>query len=152
MRKYFKPLALLLSLFLWSFTGCNNNDGGVIDEDMNAKLVLLAGSWQWVQSTGSIAGVTITPESSGKQMEIEFTNNHVFNKKVDEQLVYTSPFILKIEGDKTIITYTTLALFEGVGLGFDHQVEQELKVINSNKLLLIDPCCDNFTFEFIRKE
>ena len=81
-------------------------------------------------------------------MEIEFTTDNIFNKYVDNQLVYTSPFVLQ-EKD-SIIQYTTLALFEGVGLGFDHQIEQQYSITEDNTLLLIDPCCDNFTFEFGR--
>lgn len=108
----------------------------------------LSGNWQWLRSTGSIAGITVTPENSGKRMEIQFTQDKVFNKYVDDQLVYTSPYTIQLKD--SIIQYTTLALFESAGLGFDHQVEQQFRIIDTNTLLLIDPCCDNFTFEFER--
>jgi len=138
-------LLLLLTLF---FTTCSNEDTPLQEGPTSSGTKGLQGSWTWVATTGSIAGVTITPESSGKRMQVEFTDDEVFNKFVDWKKVYTSPYALH-EKD-SIVQYTTLALFEGVGLGFDHQVEQQFKLEGGDKLWLIDPCCDNFLFEFVR--
>ncbi len=138
-------LILLLTLF---FTTCSKEDAPPEEGPTSTGTNGLQGSWSWVASTGSIAGVTITPTSSGKSMQVEFTAEEVFNKFVDGKNVYTSPYALQ-EKD-SIVQYTTLALFESVGLGFDHQVEQQFKLEGRDKLWLIDPCCDNFLFEFVR--
>lgn len=138
-------LLLLLPLF---FISCSKEEAPLEEGPTSSGTSGLQGSWTWVASTGSIAGVTITPESSGKRMQVEFTAEEVFNKFVDGKNVYTSPYALQ-EKD-SIVQYTTLALFESVGLGFDHQVEQQFKLEGGDKLWLIDPCCDNFLFEFVR--
>ena len=135
----------LMSLLMLN---CSGSDSSPDKSSNTEKETSLTGNWHWIRSTGSIAGITVTPENSGRTMEIEFTADNTFNKFVDKQLVYTSPFVLS-EKDSSI-EYITLAIFEGVGLGFDHQVEQQFQITNENTLLLIDPCCDNFTFEFQR--
>ena len=140
---------LLLSISVLLVTSCSHSDDAQIEGPRTKGTVGLQGSWNWVASTGSIAGVTITPESSGRTMEVEFTHDAVFNKFVNGKKVYTSPYALR-EKD-SIVQYTTFALFESIGLGFDHQVEQQFKLEGSGTLWLIDPCCDNFTFEFQRK-
>ncbi len=145
MKNYFNRFGLILvfAIFL-ACTDCSNN---LKNTTINQHLL---GKWTWVKSTGGIASISVTPESSEKTMQIEFTRNATLNKYVDGQEVYTSPYIIEIKEDKIKIKYTTLANFNSIGLGFDHQVEQEIKFVDNNKLMLIDPCCDNFLFEFIR--
>ncbi|WP_430967337.1 hypothetical protein [Spongiimicrobium sp. 2-473A-2-J] len=140
-KSYIVILALLLS-------SCSNGDDNSQEGTETGTVTELVGEWTWVQSTGSIAGITVTPESSGKTMRIEFTEENVFNKFVDGVEVYTSPFVI----DEDNIQYTTLALFESVGLGFDHQVEQQFQFREGNTLVLTDPCCDNFTFQFVKAQ
>ena len=140
-----KYLFLIISIAL---CGCTTADREPESTTGDQEQAALNGKWQWVRSTGSIAGITVTPQNSGRTMEIEFTSDKVFNKYVDNQLVYTSPYTVQLKD--SIIQYTTLALFESVGLGFDHQVEQQFSIIDKSTLLLLDPCCDNFTFEFRR--
>ncbi|MBT8183443.1 MAG: hypothetical protein KJN76_01275 [Eudoraea sp.] len=141
--------SLAVFFFCLLFVSCSDTDNSHDDISENEPITSLTGNWQWIRSTGSIAGITVTPQNSGRTMEIEFTADGIFNKYVDNQLVYTSPFVLS-EKDSTI-QYTTLALFESVGLGFDHQIEQQYSISKDNTLSLIDPCCDNFTFEFVSK-
>ncbi|MCW5516912.1 hypothetical protein [Muriicola sp. Z0-33] len=138
-------LLLIISI---AICGCTAADREPESTTGGQEQGTLNGNWHWVRSSGSIAGITVTPESSGKTMEIEFTQDMVFNKYVDNQLVYTSPYVIQLKD--SIIQFTTLALFESLGPGFDHQVEQQFRLINNNSLLLLDPCCDNFTFEFER--
>jgi len=145
-KKSFLYFVVLMCCLL--LASCAVSDNTPNEEPNTGQVASLSGNWRWVRSTGSIAGITVTPENSGKTMEITFTADNIFNKYVDNQLVYTSPFELG-QKDSTI-QFTTLALFESVGLGFDHQVEQEFRIVADNTLLLIDPCCDNFTFEFVK--
>lgn len=144
-----KPTSCCLMAFLAILVcSCSTTEKEPESTSGEKEEASLTGNWQWVSSSGSIAGITVTPESSGKTMEIEFTQDMVFNKYVDNQLVYTSPYVIQLKD--SIIQFTTLALFESLGPGFDHQVEQQFRLINNNSLLLLDPCCDNFTFEFER--
>ena len=144
-----KPVFTYLMVILaFMAVSCSETGHGPENTSGGQQEAALTGNWQWVSSSGSIAGITVTPENSGRTMEIEFTSDKVFNKYVDNQLVYTSPYT--IQQKDSIIQYTTLALFESVGLGFDHQVEQQFSFTKDKTLLLIDPCCDNFTFEFVK--
>lgn len=145
-----KKTFLFYALVALILAGCSKEEDQTTDSTKPYGSIALTGSWTWVKSSGM--GLTITPESSGKTMTIEFMEGEVFNKFVDGEMVYTSPYIIQ-EADG-IIGYTTLALFKSIGLGFDHPVEQQIKFTDSKNLLLIDPrCnnCNNFTFEFSRK-
>jgi hypothetical protein len=79
-------------------------------------------------------------------MDIEFTAD-VFTKFIDGDVVYASPYVIR---DSTI-QFTTLAQYEPSGLGFDQQPEEIFRITNDGVLWLLDPCCDNFSFKFIRK-
>ena len=137
---------IILVLIVLLNSSCTD-DQSLNDETIKGEL---QGSWRWVASTGSIAGITITPENSGKTMSISFTEDDNFKKFIDGEEVYYSPFVLTNDDDKINIQYTTFALFESQGLGFDHQVNQMIEFEDENKINMIDPCCDNFVFTFVR--
>lgn len=145
MKNYISKLTFsIIAVFLIACTVNSNQE----DENPDIVTQKLNGEWTWVKSTGSIAGITVTPESSGLTMDIEFTTNHIFNKNVNGNTVYTSPF--NIQEDE--IEFTTIAQFPSAGFGLDHQSQQQIKFEGDKILFLIDRCCDNFSFEFVKKE
>ena len=148
MKKSIMYLLFLLASLL--VASCSKDKGAGMETADELASVGLKGRWTWVSTTGGFAGVTVTPESSGKTMVVEFAPEDIFNKYVNGKKVYSSPYV--IQQKDSIIQFTTLALYEGIGLGFDHQTEQKIKLEQPNKLWFIDPCCDLFTFEFIKEE
>ncbi len=50
------------------FLGCSEED----DTTIQSQLI---GKWKWVESSGGIAGTTENPQSTGKDITVEFTSN-----------------------------------------------------------------------------
>ena len=51
----------------------------------------IIGKWAWVKSSGGIAGVTLTPETEGKQITIEFSSSTVkryINGNLESEMTY----------------------------------------------------------------
>jgi len=101
------------------------------------------GSWVWIESSGGIAGVTLTPASTGETMAIDFTaggearlsRNGTIERTVDFD---TSP---GAEKGSLVVSY-------GEPLwGFDTQTAT---FPDSATLVLTDPCCDGFTYRYVR--
>ena len=52
----------------------------------------LLGKWNWIESTGGIAGVTLTPKSTGKTIYLEISQNSIkkfVNGSLESEQKYT---------------------------------------------------------------
>lgn len=125
MRKIIIGLLVLLA-------ACNST----VDPDRQ-----LLDSWQWVSSSGGIAGVIQTPASTGDQVVIEFsdkTYEKYVNGSLDEDLGYRvkmeeSIFSTDLE---EIITYSN---------GW-----RQSYMIRGDTLFLSDECYDCFGHVYVR--
>lgn len=63
---------------LWLLAGCHGN--GAPKDPTSDATPNIVGTWSWVESTGGIAGVTKTPESSGETWTIEFRKDGTFRE------------------------------------------------------------------------
>lgn len=102
----------------------------------------LIGSWIWIESSGGIAGVTSTPETTGNEITIEFTSEKYtkyINGVVDIEMTY------KIENGNTIrkTENTYLIIYE-------NERKQSIELIG-NKLILFDECYDCYQNEYVKK-
>jgi hypothetical protein len=83
MKNYF----LLLFIGI-TFLNCSNDDD-------NTQESQLAGTWNWVESSGGIDGRTETPNSTGNSMKIEISNNSIkryLNGNLESELNYSTEF------------------------------------------------------------
>lgn len=71
-RLWIAGLAIVL------FAGCHSS-GHPKDPDAVGTSDIL-GSWAWVESTGGIAGITKTPQSSGESWTIEFRKDGTYRE------------------------------------------------------------------------
>ncbi|HBS12147.1 MAG TPA: hypothetical protein DEO36_06315 [Flavobacteriaceae bacterium] len=62
MKNYLRPFLLVIV-----FVSCSNND-----DDIDNQLV---GSWNWLESSGGIAGSTTTPTSTGNTISVVISTN-----------------------------------------------------------------------------
>jgi len=101
----------------------------------------ILGSWDWEESSGGIAGTTITPESAGYTMTLEFTGSGEV-EMVRGDVVASSGYriVLTDDGNAERIVYDVSLL------GFD---TQEVTFV-AGRLVLTDPCCDGFSYRFVR--
>ncbi len=100
------------------------------------------GTWEWVTSSGSIAGRTFTPESEGYTLRLEFDGNRVRAFRIDS-LVGTSEG--SFSGD-TIRYSPALPAFVFSGLA----EPQTISVIGDT-IVLTDPCCDLYQHRFVKR-
>ena len=126
---------VIILLFILTFSSCSKDDKPQISSG-------IFGKWIWTQSSGGIAGVIETPETSGNQVAIEFSTNtckKYINGNLDIELTY------KIETGNSIrkIEETDLIIFEN---GWKQSIE-----LVGNKLILYDECFDCFQNEYIRE-
>ena len=54
----------------------------------------ITGQWNWVESVGGIAGITVTPESSGRTELLVFENNNTMKNYVNGGLTETNTYSL----------------------------------------------------------
>ena len=110
----------------------------------------LFGTWSWVRATGGIAGVTQTPDTEGYTKTITFTAPNqvqVFRNGVLE--IATTFEFVPATGDGSEAQSARLLYSEPL-TGFD---EQGVDITTEGGLILLvltDPCCDGFTYEWRR--
>jgi len=126
----------ILAFFL--ITSCSKNDPVVCIDD-----VCVDGEWEWVQSYGSIAGLTITPdtEQMTKTLIIDETNYQEFvdgNSVVETAYEYVKTDELK--------TFTTDSLVLKLATGNWYAVFEE-----NDNLILFEPCFDCWAHTYKRK-
>ena len=102
----------------------------------------LIGEWTWVKSTGGVTGDTETPESSGKQMTIEITEEN-YRKYVNGSLEQELSYFL-IQG-QSIWSPMPMNMFV-----FEDESKQSIE-LDGDKLILYDECYDCYSHEYVRE-
>ncbi|WP_366187418.1 hypothetical protein [Flavobacterium ovatum] len=92
------------------------------------------GKWNWIESTGGIAGMPLTPQSTGNTIQLEITKTTI-GKYVDGKLESEQTYTIQIEpsifgGEKPMIIYEN-----------DSKSSFEIK---NNQLFLNEECNDCF--------
>ena len=104
----------------------------------------LVGAWSWVESTGGIAGVTLTPASTGQTMSLRFEADGMVELFRDGASAGTTTYTVEQgAGDGTIWTVTWASPL----LGFETQTAH---APDADTLVLADGCCDGFTYTWTR--
>lgn len=101
----------------------------------------ILGKWNWIESTGGIAGVTLTPKSTGNTITLEISKNTIkkfVNGNLESELQYTIEIGSSIfGGDKPIIVYEN-----------DSKSSFEIK---NNLLILNEECYDCFESKYSKE-
>jgi len=104
----------------------------------------IVGTWQWIESTGGIAGVTRTPASTGESIRAIFTSKGTYQKYVNNQVEIDATY--SMEEGPTIYSTELGNIMHYTGEAFAHSV-----VISTMDTLLIrDECYDCFIHTFVR--
>ena len=104
--------------------------------------VCIVGEWTWVQSYGSIAGTTITPqtEMETRKLIIDDTN---YREYVDDVLILESDYEYVKTDELSGFTNDSLVLKLGIGTWYAVFEEEE-------NLILSEPCFDCWTHTYSR--
>jgi len=104
----------------------------------------IIGRWDWISSTGGIASVTYTPESTGDKVELEFTLDSIYREYRNDTLIYECKFgIVQLES-----SYDNEILKKVI---FEIPIFQQFYELESpDKLVLIDNGSDGFVRTYLR--
>ena len=109
----------------------------------------IVGSWEWIGSSGGIAGVTITPDSEGlSASQIQFRDDKTFSFHRADTLFVEGSYNLRPPEDQTLLDYQVMR-YQAAD---DRAMFDQLVQISARKdtLALIDFCCDGFSSLYFR--
>ena len=130
MKKTFFALIIIAIL-----SSCTKKD----DIDVASEIL---GTWTWVKSTGGVSGNTETPESTGKEITLEVTED-TYKRYVDGDLEIELSYFL-VNG-RSIWTPVITDL-----LVFEDDSKQSVEM-STDKLSLYEECYDCYVHEYIRQ-
>lgn len=142
--------AIVVALgLLFLLSSCSSEPADIDLGEGDLQIVDFAdvtGSWNWVRSTGGIAGTTRTPATEGYEATILFDSDGTVEWRKDGELQWSTLWTLvdltagPLPGMKTI-------RYEDPVFGWD---EQGVGLTEDGHLVLTDPCCDGFEHEYVR--
>ncbi len=105
----------------------------------------LIGKWNWINSSGGIAGAIYTPENTGDTIVLEFTRDSVYKLFRNDSLVTNCEFsIVKAE---SIYNHEITDMID-----CDGYMRRSFSFTASGDLILADEFYDGFTSEYERME
>ncbi|MDP4290725.1 MAG: hypothetical protein Q8908_06560 [Bacteroidota bacterium] len=126
----------ILSIFLSFFWGCQKENA---EHSMNTGLV---GRWEWVSTTGGLAGVHQTPQTLGYTYWVEFTKDSLYR-------VY--------DKNRILVSSNPYSLFKEISI-FDNKEHEMIKadnlirssfVVRNDTLFLRQEVMDGFDEVFV---
>lgn len=123
---------LIFIISVLFFNSCDRNNDNSNNDNLIAK-------WDWVQSTGSIAGTNQTPNSTGINRVLEISKSSV---KVYENGV------LKEERNYSIQTKNSIIGGQKQMIVYSPNKSDQSFSVEGNKLYLSDECYDCFQYEY----
>jgi len=106
----------------------------------------IVGRWEWVRSTGGIAGTTRTPATEGYEGSLRFEADGTVEWREDGELQWSTTWDLLNVGSGPLADRKVIAYGDPV-FGWD---EQAVEIRRDGHLILTDPCCDGFEHEYVR--
>jgi len=125
---------LFLTLIVLLNINCSRDDNREVSSP-------ITGQWNWVKSTGGIAGSTYTPESTGENRMLIISSDSIkyfTNGDLLSKLKYTIE-LRDVYGESRELIVPE---FLGITQFFE---------LNENKLTLIDYCDDCFVNEYMKE-
>ena len=111
-------------------------------KDDNETSADLTGKWNWILSSGGIAGTTETPQTSGENRKLEIS--------IDTIKSYLNG-ILNFKTKYTIETRESIIFNETREMIIQENGFKQIFDFSGNKLILTGDCNDCFTSEYIKE-
>ena len=132
----------LASLFLILMIGCEDHEN-IENVTFNSPEDQIIGKWEWIRTTGGLAGVDETPLSTGKTLQINFESNGAFVWGPLEDASITGMYYLD----------TVMTIFSSIPLpviNLDSNLIFEYKFWGNDSLDLSENYYDGFNYSFVR--
>jgi hypothetical protein len=132
-----KKILLIISLVGLVILSCKKE---------SQKLTTLVGRWDWISSSGGIAGITYTPQSTGVRKIVEYTNDSVFRLIQNDTLLGECKYhLIK---SKSVYNQDSALM-----ITYDkYPIRQSFSFTNQDILIVEDDCYDCFQSTFKRLE
>ena len=112
-------------------------------ENDNIQLsVGITGQWKWVESSGGQEGVTVTPETTDKEITIKFSGEK-YQEYVNGILTEEKSYIIEMGKSIRKVEETELIIYE------DNRIQSF--ELNENNLILYDECYDCFQHKYVKQ-
>ena len=136
------PVVPLILVVLLASAACGSDPTATEEDEL---LEALFGTWSWIQATGGISGTTRTPDSEGYTRTLTFGRPYQVEMLRDGVPEVTTAF----EFVPPIDSGSARLLYDQPLTGFD---EQWVEITEAGDLVLSDPCCDGFVYEWRREQ
>jgi len=135
-----RPIRIGVAVVVALTAACTGSSTGVSRGDLD-------GTWHWVRSTGGIAGGVRTPDTEGHGYELEFDGDSVVLRRPGVlEIVAWTGYTLGVGEEGSALAGQDVIRYEVSPFGFDEQAIHRA----GDQLTLMDPCCDGFTWEFVK--
>ncbi|AYA37131.1 hypothetical protein D3Y59_08745 [Hymenobacter oligotrophus] len=129
--------------FFWLLSAVLLLAGCSTDRDVAPLDAQLQGSWRWVQTTGGIAGVRLTPANTGYQEEIRFESNGSFYRLRDGKVIDSDTYSLFFTSAPADNRTPNLIRYGKNSLGQSFEITE-------NRLTLYDEAADGYISQYER--
>ncbi len=132
----------LLALAVLIAAGCGSDPVDVFEDRLPEALF---GTWTWIQASGGITGEVRTPETEGFTRTLVITAPNQIEVLRDGQAEVSTTFEFVPETEAGSAVRSAQLLYAIPLMGFP---EQWVLITVEGVLVLSDPCCDGFTYEW----
>jgi hypothetical protein len=134
--------ATLVALTVLAVAGCDSDPVATNDGQLPEALF---GAWIWIQATGGIAGEVRTPDTEGFTRTLVFAapNRVELLRDGRTKVSTTFDFVPVTEADGGVRSGQLLYTLPLMGFP-----KQSVLISVEGVLVLADPCCDGFTYEW----
>lgn len=116
----------------------------------------LFGKWEWLESSGGIAGRSMNPSTTGHPRTVEFTKNGLYKVYEKDKLLYKIEYSISVSTPANslsnkvfLIKYKNASRYQK---NTGSMIPQSLRFIATDTLYLVDWCADCFGHSYARKK
>lgn len=124
-------LTILVLVFLMS--SCAKEE----DQDEPVEFI---GNWSWIETSGGIAGITETPESTGSSVKLEISSGSI-KRYVNGDMVSELSYAIEtgtsiVGGEQEMIVY--------------EDASKQAVFLTGDQLMLVDECFDCYQYTYTK--
>ncbi len=134
-RFVLKSIGFVVLVVLFLIVGCKESDLSTGN--------MLQNQWQWVQTSGGIGGVVLTPTSEGYNQALDFTEDGTYIRYMNNAIAESGSYrIVKKESILDHQVYDTVI--------FEAGIPMSILTLTDHQLILREEVWDGFTDTYRR--
>ena len=130
-------------ILIMLFSSCKKDIG--LDRD---EIKGLFGEWEWIQTTGGLAGINATSLTTRDKEKIEFTKAGYYKKFVNDELVQKLRY--HVTDNEPAVLHGLLIEFKNTVFDRKNNLINQTFKISSDTLELREDVMDGFSYYYVR--